>query len=105
MIPQTLEQTYKTNPIVSIIIPCYNANLALTHCLKSCFYQTYPSIEIILVDNHSTDRSVTIAQSLILKTAIVSANAVGANKSSLSTQPKNCHFVIEIAAFSAAVMP
>ena len=59
---QTLKQT---NPIVSIIIPCYNANLALTHCLKSCFNQTYPNIEIILVDNHSTDQSVAIAQSLI----------------------------------------
>ena len=60
--PQTLKQT---NPIVSIIIPCYNANLALIHCLKSCFNQTYNNIEIILVDNHSTDRSVAIAQSLI----------------------------------------
>ena len=65
MMSQTLEQKHKTNPIVSIIIPCYNANLALTHCLKSCFHQTYNNIEIILVDNCSTNRSVAIAQSLI----------------------------------------
>lgn len=49
---------------VSIIIPCRNANSSLLHCLKSCFQQTYRNLEILLVDNSSTDHSIEIAQSL-----------------------------------------
>ncbi len=50
---------------VSIIIPCRNANQSLIPCLQSCFQQTYPNIEIILIDNGSTDNSVAIAQQLL----------------------------------------
>ncbi|MDB9529632.1 glycosyltransferase [Oscillatoria sp. CS-180] len=42
-------------PLVSIIIPCYNAAETLERCLKSCFEQKYPTLEIIAVDNNSTD--------------------------------------------------
>ena len=47
---------------VSIIIPCYNGASTIVRCLQSCFRQTYPEVEIILVDNNSTDDSVAIAQ-------------------------------------------
>jgi len=48
-------------PLVSIIIPCYNAAPRLEACLKSCMEQTYPNLEIIFVDNNSTDNSLAIA--------------------------------------------
>ena len=48
-------------PLVSIIIPCYNAAPRLAACLKSCLEQTYPNLEIIFVDNLSTDDSLAIA--------------------------------------------
>lgn len=48
-------------PLVSIIIPCYNAAPWLAETLESCFNQTYRNLEIILVDNGSTDDSLAVA--------------------------------------------
>lgn len=51
-------------PLVSIVIPCFNPGPMLEPCLASCFAQTHPDIEIILVDNNSTDGSFELAQKL-----------------------------------------
>ena len=42
---------------VSVIVPVYNAAGHLARCLESLAGQTYPHLEIILVDDGSTDRS------------------------------------------------
>ena len=44
-------------PSVSVIIAVYNAELYLSHCLNSIVNQTLKNIEIILVDDGSTDSS------------------------------------------------
>ncbi len=49
-------------PLVSIIIPCYNAAPWLEDCLESAYNQTYKNTEIIFVDDNSTDESLNIAQ-------------------------------------------
>ena len=49
-------------PLVSIIIPCLNAAPWLAEALQSCREQTYPNVEVIFVDNGSTDGSVEIAK-------------------------------------------
>lgn len=50
------------SPLVSIVIVNYNGKAFLDKCLSSLSRQTYPSIEVIMVDNGSTDGSIQIAR-------------------------------------------
>lgn len=48
------------NELISIIIPVYNVEKYLDRCIKSVINQTYKNIEIILIDDGSTDKSLDI---------------------------------------------
>ena len=50
------------NPIVSFIIPVYNVEKYLEQCLDSAINQSLSNIEIICVDDGSTDSSYEILQ-------------------------------------------
>ena len=50
------------NPLISVIIPIYNVERYLSKCLNSVINQTYKNIEIILINDGSTDDSLKIAQ-------------------------------------------
>ncbi|MGY0408366.1 MAG: glycosyltransferase [Polaribacter sp.] len=55
---------------VSIIIPVYNAAEYLQKCLTSAISQTLQDIEIIIIEDASTDGSLKIIKSLKKKTII-----------------------------------
>lgn len=52
-----------SNPLVSIIIPCYNAATWIREAIDSCLCQTYSPIKIIVIDDGSTDNSLAIIKS------------------------------------------
>jgi glycosyltransferase involved in cell wall biosynthesis len=52
----------KEAELISIIIPCYNTERYIGKCLNSVVKQTYKSIEVIVVDDGSSDDSASIVE-------------------------------------------
>jgi len=50
-------------PLVSILIPCYNAERWIRQCIESALGQTYPDKEVIVVDDGSKDASLEVIKS------------------------------------------
>ncbi len=51
----------RDDPLVSILIPVYNREQMIVTALSSAMAQTYSNIEIVVVDNGSTDRTFEVA--------------------------------------------
>ncbi len=52
-------------PLISVIVPIYNVEPYLEACLLSIQTQTYAHLEVILIDDGSTDKSAQIAQRFV----------------------------------------
>ena len=52
------------SPLVSVIIPCYNAEKYVEQAIRSIMVQTYKNLEILITDDCSTDGSFAILQKL-----------------------------------------
>ena len=55
------------NPLITVIVPVYNVEKYLTRCVDSIINQTYKNLEIILVDDGSTDSSPAICDNYAKK--------------------------------------
>ena len=53
-------------PLVSVVIPTYNSSETILSCINSVFSQTYNNIEIIVVDDGSTDTTIKLLSDLII---------------------------------------
>ena len=81
----------KMNDLISIIVPVYNIEEYIGVCLKSLINQTYKNIEIIVVNDGSTDRSKSICEDYAEKDSRIiiinkpNGGLVSARKAGLST--------------------
>ena len=58
------------DPLVSIVIPCYNAVPMIERCMRSCMAQSYRCVEVILVNNNCTDHSIEMARTAVSGSSI-----------------------------------
>lgn len=70
-------------PLVSILIPAYNAEEWIAYTLDSAIAQTWPRKEIIVVDDGSTDRTAEVARRFASKEVVVVSKA---NEGSAATR-------------------
>ena len=54
------------NPLISVVVPIYNVEPYLEECLESLHKQTYQFLEILLIDDGSTDGSAKICNKYVL---------------------------------------
>jgi glycosyltransferase involved in cell wall biosynthesis len=50
-------------PLVSVIIPCWNAEAVVGEAIESALSQTYTNVEVIVIDDGSTDGSLDVIRS------------------------------------------
>src|ERR1700727_1220200 len=72
-------------PLVSILIPAYNAEKTIAYTIQSAIDQTWQCKEIIVVDDGSTDRTAELAQRF------------GSNVTVLSTENKGLSAAVNYA--------
>lgn len=53
----------ETFPLVSVVIPAFNRERTIRYCLDSVLHQTYRNLDIIVVDDNSSDNTVNIVKS------------------------------------------
>jgi len=74
------------NPLVSIIVPLFNYEKYIAHCIRSIECQSYDNWELIITDDCSTDDSYNVAKSFendkirVLKTDINSGYSIAKNQ-------------------------
>ena len=65
-------------PLVSVIIPTYNSGIYLKEAVESVLDQDYPNLEIIVIDDGSTDESLELLNTYLNRVHIVNSENYGA---------------------------
>ena len=69
-----------SRPLISVIMPCFNAEEYVSEAINSVIKQSYPNIELIIVDDGSSDNSYAICQSFVAEKKIKINSLKQANK-------------------------
>lgn len=78
------------NKKISVIVPAYNVEKYLRRCLDSLVYQTYPHLEILVIDDGSTDGTRGIIEEYVSRFAgKVFLYAAGKCRASSSEKQRN----------------
>jgi hypothetical protein len=65
-------------PLVSVVIPCFNAERYVGDAISSALAQTYPAVEVIVVDDGSADQSLDVIRTFGDRVRCVSGAHAGA---------------------------
>lgn len=77
--------------MVSVIIPCYNAENWILECLKSVINQTYKNIEVLIVDDGSTDNTHNLIKTISDSRIVYYFKTNGGHSSARNLGLKNCN--------------
>ena len=75
----TMSKSEVQCPLVSVVIPNFNNESYLAECLESVIAQSYKRIEIIVVDDGSTDSSIEILDKYQSKIRVIRSSHNGAS--------------------------
>lgn len=84
------------NPLVSVIIPVYNGEQYIDDCIQQMLSQSYENLEIIVVNDGSTDKTGQLAQSYPVKLIEFSqnkGNSIGKNTGLEAATGEYVHFM------------
>lgn len=89
-------------PLVTVICLCYNHQEYVVETLNSVLFQNYENIEIIIVDDYSTDNSVKVIEDWLIKNPnilfIKNSSNLGNTKSfNAAVKASNGQFLIDLA--------
>lgn len=65
ILPGTPSDSHEGYPRISVIVPAHNEEAGIRECLQSVLDQDYPNFEVILVDDRSGDRTLSIADEMV----------------------------------------
>lgn len=59
-----MENTNQTKPLVSVIVPAFNAERYIIECVDSVLSQSYTNFEVLVADDCSTDQTIRLVESI-----------------------------------------
>ncbi len=84
------------NELISVVVPVYNGEIYIKDCLQNLLGQTYQAVEIIVVDDGSTDNTSTIAREFPIKLISLECNkglSAARNAGLNATSGRYVHFM------------